>query len=69
MHNAADVYLWGTHVGTVSLQDGNPIAAFQYTDTFRGMGVELSPIRMPLSPAVFSFPQTMLQTFHRPTHD
>ena len=64
MHNAADVYLWGTHVGTVSLQDGNPIAAFQYTDAFRGMGVELSPIRMPLSPAVFSFPDLPIRSFH-----
>ena len=54
MHSAANVYLWGTHVGTVSLQDGNPIAAFQYTDAFRGMGVEISPIRMPLSATVFT---------------
>ena len=64
MHNAANVYLWGTHVGTVSLQDGNPIAAFQYTDAFRGMGVEISPVRMPLSPAVFSFPDLPIQSFH-----
>ena len=65
MHNAANVYLWGTHVGTVSLQDGNPIAAFQYTDAFRGMGVEISPVRMPLSPAVFSFPDLPIQSFQQ----
>ena len=56
MHNAANVYLWGTHVGTVSLAGDDPIARFQYTDEFRGMGVEVSPLRMPLSSAVFSFP-------------
>ena len=64
MHNAANVYLWGTHVGTVSLAGNDPIAQFQYTDGFRGMGVEVSPLRMPLSPAVFSFPDLPVQSFH-----
>ena len=47
MHNTANVYLWGTHIGTVLLNDGNPIAKFQYTDAFREMGIEVSPINMP----------------------
>jgi len=64
MHNAANVYLWGTHVGTVSLTGDDPIARFQYTDEFRGMGVEVSPLRMPLSSAVFSFPDLPVQSFH-----
>lgn len=64
MHNAANVYLWGTHVGTVSLSDDDPIAHFQYSDAFRGMGVEISPIRMPLSATVFSFPDLPVQSFH-----
>ena len=64
MHNAANVYLWGTHVGTVSLAGDDPIARFQYTDEFRGMGVEVSPLRMPLSSAVFSFPDLPVQSFH-----
>ena len=64
MHHTANVYLWGTHVGTVSLADDDPIARFQYTDEFRGMDVELSPLRMPLSPAVFAFPDLPVQSFH-----
>ena len=64
MQNAANVYLWGTHVGTVSLAGDDPIARFQYTDEFRGMGVEVSPLRMPLSSAVFSFPDLPVQSFH-----
>ena len=49
MHNTANVYLWGTHVGTVLLQDESPIAKFQYADEFLDMGVEVSPLMMPLS--------------------
>ena len=64
MHHTANVYLWGTHVGTVSLAGDDPIARFQYTDEFRGMNVELSPLRMPLSPAVFAFPDLSVQSFH-----
>ena len=64
MHHTANVYLWGTHVGTVSLVGDDPIARFQYTDEFRGMGVELSPLRMPLSPAVFAFPDLPVQSFY-----
>ena len=64
MRHTANVYLWGTHVGTVSLPCDDPIARFQYTDEFRGMGVELSPLRMPLSPAVFAFPDLAIGSFH-----
>ena len=64
MHHTANVFLWGTHVGTVSLAGDDPIARFQYTDEFRSMGVELSPLRMPLSPAVFAFPDLSVHSFH-----
>ena len=64
MHNTANVYLWGTHVGTVLLSDDSPIAKFQYSDEFRDMGVEVSPIRMPLSATVFEFPELPIKSFH-----
>ena len=64
MHNTANVYLWGTHVGTVLLQDESPIAKFQYADEFLDMGVEVSPLMMPLSPAVFEFPDLPIKSFH-----
>ena len=63
MHNTANVYLWGTHIGTVILNDGNPIAKFQYTDAFREMGIEVSPINMPLKPMVFEFPELSIKSF------
>ena len=63
MHNTANVYLWGTHIGTVLLNDGNPIAKFQYTDAFREMGIEVSPINMPLKPMVFEFPELSIKSF------
>ena len=64
MHNIADVFLWGTHVGTVHLRDGNPIAEFQYSDGFCEMGIEISPIRMPLGATVFEFPDLPVKSFH-----
>ena len=64
MHNTANVYLWGTHVGTVLLQDESPIAKFQYADEFLDMGIEVSPLRMPLSSSVFEFPDLPIKSFH-----
>lgn len=64
MHNTANVYLWGTHVGTVLLSEGNPIAKFQYTDEFQDLGIEVSPINMPLKPTVFEFPELSIKSFH-----
>ena len=64
MHNTANFYLWGTHIGTVLLTDESPIAKFQYTDEFREMGVEVSPLRMPLSATVFEFPDLPVRSFH-----
>ncbi len=63
MYNTANVYLWGTHIGTVLLNEGNPIAKFQYTDAFREMGIEVSPINMPLKPMVFEFPELSIKSF------
>ena len=64
MHNTANVYLWGTRVGTVLLQDESPIAKFQYSDEFLDMGVEVSPLMMPLSSSVFEFPELPIKSFH-----
>lgn len=64
MYKTANVYLWGTHIGTVLLTDESPIARFQYTDAFRDMGVEVSPLMMPLSATVFEFPDLPIRSFH-----
>ncbi len=64
MTSLAYVSLWGTPIGVLSLEDGNPAARFQYTEAFREMHVEVSPLRMPITPAVYVFPELPHHTFH-----
>lgn len=57
----AEVHLWGTRIGILSLVDGNTnIADFEYDRDFvQGAlkaGIELSPIKMPISDRVYRFP-------------
>ena len=44
MTPSAKVKLWSTTVGTVVLEDGNPIARFQYDPEFIESGIEVSPL-------------------------
>ena len=60
----AEVQLWGRTIGAVSLEDGEPFAAFQYDPAFVQSGIEVSPLTMPLSNRVFVFPDLPRQTFH-----
>lgn len=43
---------------------GDDFARFEYDPVFVGSGIELSPIAMPLSRQVYSFPQLSRQAFH-----
>ena len=63
MTTLATVRLWGTDIGYVSLAEGEQVASFEYDRDFLRSGIELSPIRMPLSPQVYSFPELALQSF------
>ena len=60
----AEVYLWGTKIGTVSQEDTHSSARFQYDSFFLQSGIELSPIVMPLSNKIYSFPSLQSKTFH-----
>ncbi|MCR5344097.1 MAG: type II toxin-antitoxin system HipA family toxin [Butyrivibrio sp.] len=55
----AEVYLWGTKVGTLHLGDNEVFADFEYDKEFiqfaRAREIELSPIKMPISNRVFRF--------------
>ena len=55
-----EVFLWGTRVGILSLEDGMNIADFEYDRNFVDgavrSGIELSPIKMPVSDRVYRFP-------------
>jgi serine/threonine-protein kinase HipA len=50
-------------VGAVSFDTETGIGAFEYDSGFINSGVELSPIKMPLSRQIYSFPEAGFETF------
>ncbi len=48
--------MWGRMIGAVLWDRERHIAAFEYTPEFQRSGIELSPVRMPLSDRVYRFP-------------
>lgn len=61
---AADVMLWGTRIGTVVFDDKKAIGEFEYDRDFRKNGLQVSPLMMPLSDRVYSFPDLNRVSFH-----
>ena len=57
MINAAEIYLWGTKIGTVWQPEEDSSAVFEYEKTFLGSGIEVSPFEMPLSERIYRFPE------------
>lgn len=51
------------NVGALSFNTETGIGSFEYDPTFVKTGIELSPIKMPLSKKVYSFPETDHETF------
>lgn len=64
MNTVAEVRLWGRTIGAVSLDDGDEVAAFEYDSAFARSGIEISPLTMPLSKGVFSFPELSRKTYY-----
>ena len=64
MSTVAEVRLWGRLIGAVSIDDGDPYAAFEYAPDFATSGIEVSPLVMPLSRDVYRFPELPRKTFH-----
>lgn len=64
MPTVAEVRLWGSRIGAVSLLDGEEVASFQYDRPFLASGIEVAPLMMPLGPQVFSFPSLPRESFH-----
>jgi serine/threonine-protein kinase HipA len=60
----AEVRLWGTRIGAVSLETSQTFARFQYDRRFAASGVEVSPLVMPLDVAPYTFPNLPAQSFH-----
>ncbi len=67
MNNIAEVYMWGTRIGTLQLRGNLPFAEFEYDKDFlenaRGTDIQLSPLQMPLSDRVYAFPD-LAASFH-----
>jgi serine/threonine-protein kinase HipA len=55
----AEVKTWGKLVGAVAWDEATGYAYFEYDPTFRQLGWDLSPLKMPLDSAIgpFSFPE------------
>lgn len=64
MSTRATIRLWETDIGYVSLEEGQHIATFEYDPDFLRSGIELSPLRMPLSQQLYRFPELPLNSFH-----
>ena len=61
---SAEVYLWGTPVGTVRQENLASVPIFIYDDDFIKRGICPAPIVMPLSNQAYSFPELAQESFH-----
>jgi serine/threonine-protein kinase HipA len=62
--SVAEVNLWGDLVGAVAWNDDQGFAAFEYSPAFMGKQLEIAPLTVPLSPAIYSFPELNKKTFY-----
>ena len=60
---AVEVKLWGTTIGALSMTEGEHTARFEYAPNFIEAGIEPSPIVMPVSRQIYSFP-LLSKSFH-----
>ena len=63
MSSLAEVWLWGTRIGIVSLSNHDRTASFEYDPSFLESGIEVSPIEMPLDRRVYRFPGLSHESF------
>jgi len=64
MATHAEVSLWDTRIGAVSVREPGEAARFQYDPAFLASGIEPSPLRMPLRGGVYRFPELSRDAFH-----
>lgn len=60
---AAEVYLWGTRIGVVIQERVDAVPRFNYDRNFIRSGIQVSPLVMPLSDRIYSFPALNIETF------
>lgn len=64
MATVAEVRLWGSLIGAVSIEDDARVATFQYNPDFVPSAIQLSPVVMPLSQRLYQFPALPFGSFH-----
>jgi serine/threonine-protein kinase HipA len=64
MATTAEVVLWGSRIGAVSLDEGSRYAWFEYDPDFAERGIEVSPLVMPLRRDPYSFPRLAPEACH-----
>jgi len=63
MQNLAEVRLWGDLVGALAYDPVSKISTFEYAPEWLGKGLEIAPIRMPLSSGKLQFPGLNPETY------
>ncbi len=66
MENLAEVWLWGKLVGALAWQPETAAATFEYTPEWVSEGVQIAPLRMPITrngQRIFQFPQLNRDTY------
>ncbi|NOY83300.1 MAG: type II toxin-antitoxin system HipA family toxin [Nitrospirae bacterium] len=64
MNTIVEVKLWGRRIAAVSLNDDAEVAAFEYDSDFALSGIQVSPLMMPLSRRIFTFPELARPTYY-----
>ncbi|MCM1087624.1 MAG: type II toxin-antitoxin system HipA family toxin [Muribaculaceae bacterium] len=64
MNDTAEVFLWGTRIGIIHQDVSKAYAAFEYDTNFANSGIEVAPLRMPLSKNIYEFPGLIGEPFH-----
>ena len=65
MIKSVDIFLWGTHIGTLYQDSLDVAASFEYDKAFLRSKVEVAPFKMPLSEKIYTFPELSRTTsFH-----
>jgi serine/threonine-protein kinase HipA len=59
----AEVKLWETRIGVVAFDADSPFCTFRYDPDFVRTGINVSPIMMPLSNAIYQFKALSLESF------
>lgn len=64
MINTAEIYLWGTRIAIIHLEPDSSTVTFEYDKNFLKSGIQVSPLKMPLSNRLYAFPNLDFQAFY-----